>query len=157
MTNIRFETFLGAIYRDRKAAFRTRIASDAFGECVASSNPGAFDKGDRLTWEAIQWEKSFKADGIVKKFLFSFIEAVPKHGLEHTDGTFWSAELQDPDGILNTSVPCPGNASGQTASGFFCVPDNTGSQDSTSTSTTTPVWVLDRDGKVHINLTAKSY
>ncbi|MBI2935260.1 MAG: type II secretion system protein [Chloroflexi bacterium] len=114
----------------------------------------AFDVTDTTSWEAIIWDKAFNADGRVYQFVRDFLEQVPKHGKQHNDGTPWDREVTDPDGLV-TKSPCPGQSDGE-ATGL-CVPDHTGSQDLDSIATTVPVWVLDKEGKVHVTLIGKAY
>ncbi|MBI4233356.1 MAG: type II secretion system protein [Chloroflexi bacterium] len=112
------------------------------GECTTRPVPAPpFDESDRTSWEAIIWDKAFKVDKRVHRLLGDDLRAPPQHGQEHTDGSPWTRALKDPDGVSPNDL---------------LVPDSTGSQE-TSVSAKKPVWVLDRQGNVHVLLPTAEY
>lgn len=111
--------------------------------CKANATPaGDFAVADSLTWEAIIWGKAFKdKDGNTKVFVPDLLKSFPRHAKEHSDGTGWTRTITDPDEVVSTLLS----------------PDNTGSQDTPLDAAKIPVWVLDKDGRVHITIPASSY
>ncbi|MBI2935259.1 MAG: prepilin-type N-terminal cleavage/methylation domain-containing protein [Chloroflexi bacterium] len=113
----------------------------ADGGCATGVDPGDYSSSDPATWEAILWDKAFtNRDGVVKVMVPDYLKKEPKHAREHNDTSSWTRTLTDPDGVVVS----------------LSVPDHTGSQDD-SVSTLVPVWVLDKEGEVHVTISAAAY
>ena len=103
--------------------------------CDPDSTAPTFNETNRLSWEAVIWEKAFQgSDGILLVFVDDFISSVPGKGEVHTDGTPWIRTLSDPDGIVTAGL---------------LGPDNHGAQDSPVDGTKFAVYVLDGNGDLH--------
>lgn len=112
------------------------------GRCRQGANPGEMLPEDVATWAAIVWRKPMRTrDGEVLTLRDNFLVSAPKHGLEHTDGSGWTRSAPDPDGVVPSLL----------------IPDHTGFNDPSSSSTRLPVWVLDTHGVVWVTLTAGEY
>ena len=112
------------------------------GQCQRSVDPGEMLPEDVDTWAAIVWRKPMRTrDGAILTLRDDFLLRAPSHGLEHTDGSGWTRSVPDPDGVVPSLL----------------VPDHTGFNDPSSSSTRLPVWVMDKDGVVWVTLTAAEY
>lgn len=102
--------------------------------CAIGSDPGAYDIEAPNTYTAIIWGKGYKTpEGVTKTFIPGFLQSVPKHAFEHSDGTAWSTTLaSDLEGVVTEG---------------FRVPD----------TAKTPVWVIDKDGVAHITISDSDY
>ena len=112
--------------------------SSSTKRCSTGTDPGAFNLADSRTFKAIIWGKAFTATNssggtTTKAFVPNFLQQTPRHAYEHADGTAWPTDTTiDPDGVVSGGLRTPSSSS-------------------------TAVWVLDRDGAVQISILPSQY
>jgi type II secretory pathway pseudopilin PulG len=106
--------------------------------CQSGANPGDFNVNNPATYKAIIWDKAFKVtlpsgQSTTKTFIPVHLAREPKHAFEHTDESAWPTNLvSDPEGVVAQGLRIPDPLK-------------------------TPVWVIDRKGKVHVTLPEGKY